>query len=62
MKVTTWALLALLSIVGADSVTQPAQGCPQAQSREQAQKPSKAATPAITGHRSFIIAARMGWL
>jgi hypothetical protein len=62
MKVTTWAIVALVLAAGALTAVQPAQGCSEAHpAAAHAQNPPKAA-PVPTGHRSFIIAARMGWL
>jgi hypothetical protein len=63
MKVTTWAIVALVIAAGTVAAIPPAQGCPEAQRQAvaHAQNPPKAAPPPA-GHRSFIIAARMGWL
>jgi hypothetical protein len=65
MKVTTWAIVGLVMAAAAFSVIRPAQGCPPAHTAAPtAHNPPPHAAPAATptGHRSFIIAARMGWL
>jgi hypothetical protein len=66
MKVTSWAIVGLVIAAAAFSVIRPAQGCPGARTAAPSQNPPPHAAPAGTptghGHRSFIIAARMGWL
>jgi hypothetical protein len=67
MKVTTWAIVALVLASGALIAMRPAQGCPEAQAVVHVPSPPKAPAPPVApaapaGHGSFIIAARMGWL
>jgi hypothetical protein len=68
MKVTTLVIAVLVIAAGALTIAvRPAQGCPESAAAAQrvAPKPASSgpASPANSGnHRSFIIAARMGWL
>lgn len=63
MKVTTWAMVALVIAAGAVTAIRPAQGCSDvSRAAAHSQPRPKAAPAAPSGHRSFIIAARMGWL
>jgi hypothetical protein len=70
MKVTTWVIAVLVIAAGALTIAvRPAQGCPESAAAAQRAAPKPASSgpassgPASSGnHRSFIIAARMGWL
>jgi hypothetical protein len=62
MKVATWAIVALVIASGTLAAIRPAQGCPEAQRQAAHVQNHPKAAPAPAGHRSFIIAARMGWL
>jgi hypothetical protein len=62
MKVTAWAIVALVVACATLATSRPAQGCPEAQRQTAHVRTPPKVAPRPVGHRSFIIAARMGWL